>query len=136
MAVRELVYDANGQVVKEPTTNDKRRRPVEPVASASELKPGETRKEVEGVFVVREGKAVFLPIQMGIAGDQYFEVMGGLKPGDEVITGPYNSVRGMADGDQVKVENATARRQIGQAGRARQAGQATGTAAPAATRNA
>ena len=110
VAVRELVYDANGQVVKEPTTNDKRRRPVEPVASASELKPGETRKEVEGVFVVREGKAAFLPIQMGIAGDQYFEVLGGLKPGDEVITGPYNSVRGMADGDQVKVENAATRR--------------------------
>ena len=98
VAVRELVYDANGQVVKEPTT-DKRRRAVEPVASASELKPGETRKEVEGVFVVREGKAVFLPIEMGIAGDQYFEVVSGLKPGDEVITGPYNSVRGMADGD-------------------------------------
>jgi HlyD family secretion protein len=108
VAVRELVYDANGQVIKEPTT-DKRRRAVEPVASASELKPGETRKEVEGVFVVREGKAVFLPIEMGIAGDQYFEVVSGLKPGDEVITGPYNSVRGMADGDDVKVENTTAR---------------------------
>jgi HlyD family secretion protein len=108
VAVRELVYDANGQVIKEPTT-DKRRRAVEPVASASELKPGETRKEVEGVFVVREGKAVFLPIEMGIAGDQYFEVVSDLKPGDEVITGPYNSVRGMADGDEVKVENTTTR---------------------------
>ena len=109
VAVRELVYDANNQVVKEPR-DDKRRRPVEPVASASELKPGQTRKEVEGVFVVREGKAVFLPIEMGIAGDQYFEVVSGLKAGDEVITGPYNSVRGMADGDDVKIDNATTRR--------------------------
>ena len=108
VAVRELVYDANGQIVKEPR-DDRRRRPVEPVASASELKPGQTRKEVEGVFVVREGKAVFLPIEMGIAGDQYFEVESGLKAGDEVITGPYNSVRGMADGDEVKIENATTR---------------------------
>ena len=108
VAVRELVYDANNQVVKEPR-DDKRRRPVEPVASASELKPGQTRKEVEGVFVVREGKAVFLPIEMGIAGDQYFEVVSGLKAGDEVITGPYNSVRGMADGDDVKIDNATTR---------------------------
>ena len=108
VAVRELVYDANNQVVKEPR-DDKRRRSVEPVASASELKPGQTRKEVEGVFVVREGKAVFLPIEMGIAGDQYFEVVSGLKAGDEVITGPYNSVRGMADGDDVKIDNATTR---------------------------
>ena len=46
------------------------------MASAQELKPGQTRKEVEGVFVVREGKAEFLPIKMGIAGDKYFEVLG------------------------------------------------------------
>jgi hypothetical protein len=32
-------------------------------------------------------------------------VLSGLKDGDEVITGPYNSVRGMADGDLVKVDN-------------------------------
>ena len=75
------------------------------VASAAELKPGQTRKEAEGVFLVRTGKAEFLPIKMGVAGDKYFEVMSGLKPGDQVITGPYNSVRGMADGDLVKVDN-------------------------------
>jgi HlyD family secretion protein len=40
---------------------------------------------------------------MGIAGDRYFEVLDGLNPGDRVVTGPYNSVRGMADGDQVRV---------------------------------
>ena len=73
------------------------------MASAAELKPGQTRKETEGVFIVRDGKAEFLPIKMGIAGDKYFEVLSGLKTGDQVITGPYNSVRGMADGDPVKV---------------------------------
>ena len=94
----------SGQVVKEPKT-DKRRKTPEPVAVAAELKPGQTRKETEGVFVVRAGKAEFVPIKMGIAGDKYFEVLGGLKGGDEVITGPYNSVRGMTDGDLVKVDN-------------------------------
>jgi HlyD family secretion protein len=106
VAVRELIYDSNGQVVKEPKT-DKRRRSssVETVASAQELKPGQTRKEAEGVFVVRDGKAEFLPIKMGIAGDKYFEVLGGMRAGDQVITGPYNSVRGMTDGDAVRVDN-------------------------------
>jgi HlyD family secretion protein len=104
VAVRELVYDANGQVIKEPKT-DKRRRTPEPVASAAELKPGQTRKETEGVFVVRANKAEFVPIKMGIAGDKYFEVVSGPREGDEVVTGPYNSVRGMADGDQVKIDN-------------------------------
>src|SRR4029453_18553177 len=48
VAVRELVYDGNGQIVKQPK-DDKRRRPststVETSVSAQELKPGQTRKE-------------------------------------------------------------------------------------------
>ena len=105
VAVRELVYDANGQIVREPRTDKRRRSPVETVAAAAELQPGQTRKEVEGVFLVRDGRSEFLPIKMGIAGDKYFEVVNGLKNGDQVITGPYNSVRTMADGDMVKVDN-------------------------------
>ena len=31
-------------------------------------------------------------------------MLSGLKPGDEVITGPYNSVRNIADGDPVQVD--------------------------------
>jgi HlyD family secretion protein len=110
VAVRELVFDANGQAIKEPKT-DKKRRPsaVEQVASASELKPGQTRKETEGVFLVRDNRAEFVPIKMGIAGEKYFEVLNGLKEGDQVVTGPYNSVRGMADGDPVKVDNSKKR---------------------------
>jgi HlyD family secretion protein len=103
VAVRELVYDAKGNIVKPPQTNQRRSTAV-PAASAAELEPGQTRKETDGVFVVRNGHAEFVPIKIGIAGDKYFEVLSGVKPGDQVITGPYNSVRGMADGDPVKVE--------------------------------
>ena len=77
---------------------------MDPVASAAELPAGQTRKETEGVFVIREGRAEFVPIKMGIAGEQYFEVLSGLKAGDQVITGPFASVRGMGDGDAVKIE--------------------------------
>jgi HlyD family secretion protein len=113
VAVRELIYDADGRIVREPHP-ERRKRPatgtvpagsVEPVAVAQELKPGQTRKEAEGVFIVRDNRAEFLPIRVGIAGDKYFEVLGGLRPGDLVITGPYNSVRGMADGDVVRIDN-------------------------------
>ena len=103
VAVRELVFDARGQIVKTPR-DDTRRRSIEPVAAAQELTAGQTRKESEGVFLARDGKAEFVPIKIGIAGDKYFEVLSGLKPGDEVITGPYNSVRGLKDGDAVKLE--------------------------------
>jgi HlyD family secretion protein len=102
VAVRELVYDASGHIVKPPRV-DRRRRTAEP-AVAAELQPGQTRKETDGVFVVREQRAEFLPIKMGIAGDKYFEVVSGIAAGDQVITGPYNSIRGMAEGDLVKID--------------------------------
>jgi HlyD family secretion protein len=47
---------------------------------------------------------VFTPVKVGIAGEQYFEVLNGLKAGDEVITGPFNSVRELSDGGDVKVQ--------------------------------
>jgi HlyD family secretion protein len=104
VAVRELVFDANDQVVKAPTDRRRRSRSVEPVASAAELKPGQTRKEVEGVFIVRSGRVEFVPIKMGIAGDKYFEVLSGLNPGDQVVTGPYNSVRNLQEGTSVRID--------------------------------
>jgi HlyD family secretion protein len=103
VAVRELIYDEYGQIVKQPRP-DKKPAPTDPAAAPPELKPGQTRKETEGVFVLRGGKAEFVPIKVGIAGEKYFEVLSGLKDGDQVITGPYNSVRGMADGDLVKTD--------------------------------
>jgi HlyD family secretion protein len=104
MAVRELVYDKDERIVRKPREERRGRRSVEPTASAEELPPGQTRKETEGVFVVREGRAEFVPVKTGIAGDKYFEVLSGLKPGDQVITGPFTSVRDLQDGDSVKLE--------------------------------
>jgi HlyD family secretion protein len=102
VAVRELVYDAHGTVVK-PPHDAKKKKPADP-APLLELEPGQTRKEVEGVFVRRGTLAEFVPIKLGISGDKYFEVTDGLTVGDEVITGPYNSVRTLADGDEVRLE--------------------------------
>ena len=113
VAVRELVYDPNGQVVRMPRKEPRRTgwdwlwtrgRAVEPVAAAAELEPGQTRRETEGVFTVRNGTVQFVPIKIGISGDKYFEVLSGLKPGDAVVTGPYTVVRGIAEGDPVQVD--------------------------------
>lgn len=100
---REVTVDDKGNVIHEPTDKKAVRRPSGGV-EAAELKPGQTKKELEGVFVVRDGKAVFTPVKTGIAGDKYFEVLSGLKEGDQVITGPFSNVRTLADGDAVKIE--------------------------------
>jgi HlyD family secretion protein len=102
--VREMVLDEKGNIVREPTGPGTRPRPG--AVQASELKPGQTRKELEGVFVVRDAKAVFEPVKTGIAGEKYFEVVEGLKEGESVIIGPFSSVRELRDGAAVKVEAA------------------------------
>ena len=60
------------------------------------------------MFVITNGHAVFTAVKTGIAGERYFEVLDGLKPGDEVITGPSGSVRSLKDGDPVKSTGASA----------------------------
>jgi HlyD family secretion protein len=59
--------------------------------------------EVEGVFVLRDGRVAFTPITVGIAGERYFEVLSGLAEADVVVTGPYASVRELQDGDEVTI---------------------------------
>lgn len=101
--VRELVYDEKGNVVKEPANDPKNKRPGAKV-TVTELKKGQTKKETEGVFLIKDGKAVFVPVKTGIAGEKYFEALSGVKVGDEVITGPFNSVRDLKDGSLVKLD--------------------------------
>ncbi|MGE3176878.1 MAG: efflux RND transporter periplasmic adaptor subunit [Vicinamibacterales bacterium] len=106
VAVRELVYDERGQIVKPPRNPKRQSGTVETNTIVPELLPGQTRRETEGVFVLKSGTVEYVPIKMGIAGERYFEVLSGLQPGDEVVTGPYNTVRGLIDGDKAKTEPA------------------------------
>jgi len=110
MAAREVIYDQGGAVVREPKDPKGKRKPKasDAPAAQAELKPGQTRKEVEGVFVMRNAEAQFVPVKVGIAGDKYFEVLSGLKEGDQVITGPFNNVRNLKDGDEVKIDTKAA----------------------------
>src|SRR5919106_2259054 len=62
VAVRELVYDAEGSVVKKPRAQNP--TPAQAAAPPAELEPGQTRKETEGVFVIRDGRAEFVPIKI------------------------------------------------------------------------
>jgi len=104
LTVREMLFNDKGQLVHEPPP--KKGRNVEPTVSASnEPPPGHTRKETEGVFLMRDGRAVFAPVKVGIAGEKYFEVVNGVSAGDQVITGPFANVRTLADGEQVRLND-------------------------------
>lgn len=57
---------------------------------------------IEGVFVITQGRAYFTPVEVGIAGQEYFEVISGLSPGDSVVSGPYQVVRTLEEGAAVR----------------------------------
>jgi HlyD family secretion protein len=110
VTVREMLYDQAGTLVHEPPPPPPSRfrlfqRPAEaPIVALREPPPGHTRSETEGVFVLRDGRAVFVPIDVGIAGERYFEVTSGVAETDQVITGPFASVRELADGSPVTLQ--------------------------------
>jgi HlyD family secretion protein len=60
------------------------------------------RKETEGVFVLKDGFVKFIPVELGIAGEEDFEVKDGLTEGQQVVTGPFRILRELKDGAQVK----------------------------------
>ena len=63
------------------------------------------KEELQGVFVVSGGKAMFRKVETGITGATDIEVLSGLKEGDEVITGTYQVIRTIRNEAQVKVDN-------------------------------
>ena len=59
-------------------------------------------QELEGVFRLSGGRASFVPVTVGIAGDEYFEVLSGVAPGDTLVAGPYTAIRQLRAGDRVR----------------------------------
>jgi HlyD family secretion protein len=75
---------------------------------ADTLKAKRRNREAEGVFVVRDGIATFRPVKVGIAGDEYFEVLDGVREGETIVGGTYQAIRDLKDGDKVRQADTTA----------------------------
>ncbi len=59
-----------------------------------------------GVFLVKDGVAVFHPVTPGIIGGLSIEVSG-LEEGAVVVSGPFQALRDLADGDRIRVRPET-----------------------------
>ncbi len=101
--VREVELDAAGRIVRRADDGGSGvlSRPASASSAPAPADAQTTLEELEGVFVVRQGRAVFVPVNTGIAGERYFEALSGLEEGDLVITGPFEVVRNLDDGDPV-----------------------------------
>jgi HlyD family secretion protein len=69
------------------------------------------KQEVQGVFLIRNHKAEFVPVDTGIAGTTDIEVLKGLSDGDEIVTGSYKVLRTLRPGAGVKVDNSAPKKE-------------------------
>ena len=69
------------------------------------------KEEIQGVFVIRNRKAEFVPTDTGISGTTDIEIIKGLQEGEEVITGSYKILRTVKPGTSVKIDNSAPKKE-------------------------
>jgi HlyD family secretion protein len=84
---------------------------VHAAAAPPETAKGKKDEEIQGVFVVRNKKAEFVPVETGVSGISDIEVLKGLKEGDEIVTGSYKVLRTVRPGARVKVDNSVPKKE-------------------------
>jgi HlyD family secretion protein len=109
-ATARVVTDTRKQVLSIPiiALTVREHTPVSTEARPVDTTAAKKKKETEGVFVVDKGAATFRPVKVGIAGDEYFEVVDGLKEGETIVAGPYQSIRDLKDGARVRAAKQSA----------------------------
>ena len=70
-----------------------------------------SKKEVEGLFIVDTVTMIarFHPVRVGIAGDEFFEVLGGVHEGQTIVAGPYQAIRDLKNDAKVRNQAGGAR---------------------------
>jgi len=72
--------------------------------AATDTSRAHRAKEIEGIFVVDTATHIahFKQVKVGIAGDEYFELLGGLSGGETIVAGTYQAIKDLKDGSRVK----------------------------------
>ncbi len=100
--IQALTVREKGDLEKKPDQNTAQAATVDPATEKA------NKEEIQGVFVVSGGRAEFHKVETGITGVADIEVVSGLKPGDEIVTGTYQVIRTLRNQGQVKVDNRAA----------------------------
>lgn len=69
-----------------------------------ELPPPSNRgfQDIEGLFVVEGDRVSFRPVVVGITAAEHFEILGGVEVGQEIVAGPFQVIRQLEDGVQIR----------------------------------
>jgi len=74
-------------------------------------------QDVEGVFVIgKDNKVTFRPVKVGVAGEEYFEVLSGVTQGENIVAGSYQAIRDLKEGmlvRETKTDSTTKKKESG-----------------------
>jgi HlyD family secretion protein len=98
--IQALTIRQKGDLDPEKKTGD-----VQAAAKTDPVAEKAAKQELQGVFVVHEGKAAFRKVDTGITGSTDIEVTTGLQDGEQIITGSYKAIRTLKNEAKVKVDN-------------------------------
>jgi HlyD family secretion protein len=63
------------------------------------------KEELQGVFVVKNGRASFVQVDSGIMGSTDIEIVKGVQPGDVIVTGSFSVLRTLKNNTKVQIDN-------------------------------
>jgi len=88
------------------------KRPAGTAGNRAGADSAAAKKDVEGIFIVDTltMSARFHPVRIGIAGDEYFEVLTGVREGQTIVAGPYQAIRDLHNDAKVRNQSNTAGR--------------------------
>lgn len=105
------VRDPEGKKLR--AADEENQAPGQPQGQSRTSRVQQRAQEIEGVFVVDSGKARWVPVEVGIAGDRYFEVVKGLRGGETVVSGTYQVIRELESEAVVRTAEADSARDKG-----------------------
>ena len=101
-ATADIVTETRGDVLAVPIIALTVREEERDSTAADPSSDDDDLDDIEGVFVVSDGTVTFTPVEIGIAGQEYFEILSGISVGDTVVAGPYQRIRQLSNGDAVR----------------------------------
>jgi HlyD family secretion protein len=63
------------------------------------------KEEVQGIFLLKDGRALFTPVETGVMGQSDVEVVKGVQANDQIVSGPFSVLRTLKNHTKVKVDN-------------------------------
>ena len=108
--IQALTIRTQAQLEQE-TSSSRSVQAASPAPKEPASKDQKKDEGIQGVFVIRNGKAEFVPVTTGVTGTTDIEVLEGLKEGDEVITGSYKVLRTLRPGKGVKIDNSAPKKE-------------------------